>query len=114
MPSERAMKLSQEILDRIAEALDAERLAGMEAAAEVCEKRKKLAEEDASRINQISIAALGCDWCSGAIRAAIAKEKDKGPDNSTYPCAKCSALRTKEQGGTTFNICDKCWSESHI
>ena len=43
MPSERAMKLSQEILDRIAEALDAERLAGMEAAAEVCEKRKKLA-----------------------------------------------------------------------
>ena len=26
-----------------------------------------------------------------------------------YPCARCGALRTKEEGGTTFTVCDACW-----
>ncbi len=26
-----------------------------------------------------------------------------------YPCSKCGKLRTKEEGGTTFTVCDECW-----
>ena len=27
----------------------------------------------------------------------------------TYPCMRCGKLRTKEEGGTTFTVCDECW-----
>lgn len=26
-----------------------------------------------------------------------------------YPCLKCDKMRTKEEGGTTFSVCDDCW-----
>jgi hypothetical protein len=26
-----------------------------------------------------------------------------------YPCIKCGKLRTKDEGGTTFTVCDGCW-----
>lgn len=32
---------------------------------------------------------------------------------SLYPCHKCGKLRTKEEGGTTFTICDECWDKAH-
>lgn len=88
MPSERAVRLAESIgrvdpltgtrhfvTEAVAEALDAERLAGMEAAAEV-------------EMAEVFDAVLSADWIAGhyhavvsmrqAIRAAIAKEKAKG------------------------------------
>lgn len=26
-----------------------------------------------------------------------------------YPCADCGKMRSQDQGGTTFTVCDKCW-----
>lgn len=26
-----------------------------------------------------------------------------------YPCNLCGAWRTKDEGGTTFTVCDDCW-----
>lgn len=28
-----------------------------------------------------------------------------------YPCEKCGKLRTKDEGGTTFSLCDECWEK---
>lgn len=30
-------------------------------------------------------------------------------DERVYPCARCGKLRSKNEGGTTFTLCDKCW-----
>lgn len=29
-----------------------------------------------------------------------------------YPCNKCGLMRTKEEGGTTFTVCDECWEKN--
>lgn len=26
-----------------------------------------------------------------------------------YPCRDCGKLRSKDEGGTTFTVCDECW-----
>lgn len=31
----------------------------------------------------------------------------------TYPCKDCGKLRTKEEGGTTFTVCDECWDKKY-
>ncbi len=31
----------------------------------------------------------------------------------TYPCSMCGKLRTKDEGGTTFTVCDECWEKTH-
>lgn len=30
-----------------------------------------------------------------------------------YPCADCGCWRTKSEGGTTFTVCDECWSKHY-
>lgn len=30
-----------------------------------------------------------------------------------YPCIQCGKLRTKEEGGTTFSLCDACWDKKY-
>ena len=30
-----------------------------------------------------------------------------------YPCNKCGKLRFKDEGGTTFSICDECWEKQY-
>ena len=30
-----------------------------------------------------------------------------------YPCDECGKLRTKDEGGTTFTVCDECWDKCH-
>lgn len=32
---------------------------------------------------------------------------------AAYPCADCGKLRTKDEGGTTFTVCDECWDKHH-
>lgn len=33
------------------------------------------------------------------------------PDARIYPRAGCGILRSKNEGGTTFTVCDECWDE---
>jgi len=33
-------------------------------------------------------------------------------DDRVYPCAKCGTLRSKNEGGTTFTVCDECWNKT--
>ena len=35
----------------------------------------------------------------------------EAPESQLYPCAKCGAMRSKGEGGTTFTVCDKCWND---
>jgi len=32
-------------------------------------------------------------------------------DDEVYPCMNCGVLRSKNQGGTTFTVCDDCWDK---
>ena len=36
------------------------------------------------------------------------EEKEGG---RIYPCANCGKLRTKDEGGTVFTVCDECWDK---
>ena len=37
----------------------------------------------------------------------------KPDDKRIYPCDDCGELRSKNEGGTTFTVCDECWDKSH-
>ena len=28
-----------------------------------------------------------------------------------YPCVDCGKMRSQNQGGTTFTVCDECWDK---
>jgi hypothetical protein len=46
-----------------------------------------------------------------AIHAKIVKPSPS--PEAIYPCADCGVMRTKDEGGTTFTVCDKCWDKKH-
>ena len=37
----------------------------------------------------------------------------KEPPEDKYPCDKCGKLRTKDEGGTVFTVCDECWEKHY-
>lgn len=43
-------------------------------------------------------------------RAEKERLQDAPEPEPTYPCQKCGAMRTKAEGGTTFTVCDACWT----
>lgn len=47
------------------------------------------------------------DWRPGD-HDAIRLPKDHA--DRVYPCAGCGTLRSKDEGGTTFVVCDGCWN----
>jgi len=32
-------------------------------------------------------------------------------DERIYSCDDCGKLRSKDEGGTTFTVCDECWDK---
>lgn len=30
-----------------------------------------------------------------------------------YPCSDCGKLRSKDEGGTIFTVCDECWDKRY-
>lgn len=32
-------------------------------------------------------------------------------DARIYPCADCGKMRSKNEGGTVFTVCDECWDK---
>ena len=35
------------------------------------------------------------------------------PQEKKYPCLVCGKLRTKDDDGTTFTVCEECWEKEH-
>ncbi len=40
-------------------------------------------------------------------------DRMKLEDDRIYPCDDCGKLRSKNEGGTTFTICDSCWEKHY-
>jgi hypothetical protein len=40
-------------------------------------------------------------------------EKNATDDEEIYPCAECGLMRSKNQGGTIFTLCDECWDKHY-
>jgi hypothetical protein len=34
-------------------------------------------------------------------------------DARIYPCADCGKMRSKNEGGTVFTVCDECWDRHY-
>lgn len=34
-------------------------------------------------------------------------------DDRVYPCVDCGTLRSKNEGGTVFTLCDECWDKHY-
>ena len=45
--------------------------------------------------------------------AKYSNTADEWPKEPLYPCNECGKLRTKDEGGTTFTVCDECWEKNH-
>ena len=58
---------------------------------------------------------LKCPMCKNG--KSLTLEQPQSVDNTIdveeriYPCIKCSKMRTKAEGGTTFSICEDCWDK---
>jgi len=47
---------------------------------------------------------------------ALSKLRIKGEgeeDKEIYPCGDCGKMRSKNEGGTVFAVCDECWNEAY-
>lgn len=36
-----------------------------------------------------------------------------GATTRRYPCHQCGTLRSRDEGGTTFSVCDRCWAAAY-
>jgi len=43
----------------------------------------------------------------------LTEVKEESDDERKYPCADCGIMRSKNEGGTTFTVCDECWDKAH-
>lgn len=39
----------------------------------------------------------------------MSAKKVDDPTARIYPCQSCGVMRSKDEGGTTFTVCDECW-----
>ncbi len=37
--------------------------------------------------------------------------KESSDDERIYPCDDCGKLRSKNEGGTVFTVCEECWDK---
>ncbi len=44
------------------------------------------------------------------IEAELEKAKN---GEKMYPCDDCGELRSKDEGGTVFTVCEGCWDKAH-
>lgn len=40
------------------------------------------------------------------------KDKESGSAR-IYPCQDCGQMRSAEEGGATFTVCDECWEKHY-
>jgi DNA-directed RNA polymerase subunit RPC12/RpoP len=53
------------------------------------------------------------DWAATNMKLTTTSASGSGAGETLYPCADCGTLRTKEEGGTTFTVCDECWEKHY-
>lgn len=41
------------------------------------------------------------------------REKRCGKSDRIYPCSDCGVLRSEEEGGKIFTVCDDCWHKAY-
>ena len=58
---------------------------------------------------QLAVFSRKLDHLDDALRA-LDKPCD---DERIYPCDDCGKMRSKNEGGTTFTVCDECWDKQH-
>ena len=47
-------------------------------------------------------------------KSKISKDiKNISDDDQMHPCADCGVMRSKDEGGTTFTVCDGCWDKHY-
>ena len=57
---------------------------------------------------------MKCGICGEPMFSEKCEAEHKSPSpEAIYPCADCGVMRTKDEGGTTFTVCDKCWDKKH-
>ena len=39
--------------------------------------------------------------------------KMKENSKKIYPCLTCKKMRSKDEGGSVFSVCDKCWDKKY-
>ena len=43
----------------------------------------------------------------------IAHYEQNVMDKKIYHCIDCGKLRSKDEGGTVFTVCDECWEKRY-
>lgn len=61
--------------------------------------------------SDFSFTTLLCNRCKKPIY--ISGKIAKPVEEKKYPCAECGKLRTKDEGGNTFTVCDECWKKKY-
>ncbi len=51
----------------------------------------------------------------GATPASVSNEllERNDPDAKIYPCSDCGKMRSQNEGGTVFTVCDSCWDKRY-
>jgi hypothetical protein len=57
-----------------------------------------------------------CIYCANgtephSVSASVSNDLLCDDDKKIYPCDDCGKMRSKNEGGTTFTVCDDCWSK---
>jgi len=52
-------------------------------------------------------------WTDQILALIVPKDKPPNGDDRVYPCDECGKMRSKNEGGTTFTVCDECWDRLH-
>jgi hypothetical protein len=68
---------------------------------------------EAIRANDSEVAPMTnpADQSAGTpgARDPLSEGKAGKEDERIYPCDDCGVMRSKNEGGTTFTVCDDCW-----
>lgn len=68
---------------------------------------------DTGSINWVAVLACHMDALAAALAEtdATASYSHAGDDARIYPCSLCGTMRSKNEGGTTFTVCDDCYDK---
>jgi hypothetical protein len=56
---------------------------------------------------------LKCQECKDHYAKNKPVENNVSDDDEVYPCSDCGVMRSKNQGGTAFSVCDDCWDKHY-
>ena len=70
-----------------------------------------------AEVHMLTCPARACAAClgtnPGTMRCLPECQSRREDTAAIYPCSRCGVMRTKDQGGTVFTVCDECWTVLH-